>query len=288
MAVVVWGIEEWRFDSATIIVAAFGWALVNALSRSWLFTSKRGWQLSFREQQVAEHSVSLLHAVGSSVAALFVASDPKMQQDLIFSRCDWFRRVYPLTVGYMLYDSVLICLALGPYHTQLTRAERSLQWQYVGHHAFIIASGVYKTVMQPRAGDFAISVFLLQELTNVPHNLRLLSLTAGQSDRKWLSLDAASPWHLIVGVWFLLSYLVCRFGCVIWFLILYSQQTNVPLHLLHRTIPLKCSIGTALVVSLNLYWLRFIVAKVAARFHEMRSASEGQTRPRKSRTVEAD
>jgi hypothetical protein len=270
----VWGVEECIFDTAVAVVASFGWAVVNMLARYWLFTSKRGRHLSWREQQVSEHCTSLIHAVWSSAVALITASDPSMHTNIIFSRSDWFRRAYPVTVGYMLYDSVLIGLALGPYREHLTRAERSLQWQYVGHHAFIIATGFYKTVRQPEVGDFAVSVFLLQELTNIPHNLRLLSLTADKSERKWLSVDASSPWHLIIGIWFLLSYLVCRFGCVLWFCVLYARQISVPVYLVPTRIPLKCSVGTALVFSLNLYWLRFIVAKVAARINELRCAAK--------------
>jgi len=249
-------------DLSICVGWAVVWAVSNAASRAWFYPSRCS--ICYKEKQVAEHLVGLVHAVVSTAVALSVVSDPEMT-DVVYSRSEVWAWGWPITMGYILYDSVLISQAVWQYAHEFSPGEQKLHKQYMVHHAFILAAGFYKIFWQPPAGDFAGSIFLLLEATNIPHDIRQIATNAHRTDRKWLSLSDDSPAMLVLGVCFLVMYVLCRFGTIIWMFWLLAAQRGVPMLQVLSVVPYKCIIGTSMILALNLYWLTFIVAKVRKR-----------------------
>ena len=256
-------------DTVASLLWCAAWGGTNLVCRRWLYPTRA--TLSFRERQVAEHLTGLLHAIVSTGVALGVILPAEMRQDIIYSRSSVFEWGFPITLGYMLYDSVLIVQAVWVYFDEFTKGEQLLHKQYVAHHAFILAGGVYKILARPAAGDFAMSIFLLQEATNIPHDTRQVMLHGHMTEKPWLHVHENSPWHLILGVVFLILYVLCRLVSVVWLFWLYAAQKGVYFLQVLPMIPIKCLVGSSLILGMNLYWLSFIVAKVLRRIRSLTS-----------------
>eukprot|EP00658_Telonema_sp_P-2_P035577 TRINITY_DN25840_c0_g1_i2.p1 TRINITY_DN25840_c0_g1~~TRINITY_DN25840_c0_g1_i2.p1 ORF type:complete len:273 (+),score=38.46 TRINITY_DN25840_c0_g1_i2:61-879(+) len=250
-------------DVAVTLGWAALWTAANLfVARPWWFPSKN--KLTLREAQVAEYTVGLIHAVISTGIGAMVATDPSMRRDVIWSSSRVFGWGYLVTMGYMVYDFVLILQALAN-PTPFSKGERALQWQYVAHHILVMSAGFYKMVVRTGAGDLFGSVCLLLEATNIPHNLRQMLLSAKLTERPWIHVPESSPAMLLLGVCFLLMYLMCRFVLVLWLFVLYAAQIQVPLSQVFSNIPYKCTIGTSMLLAMNAYWMKFIVAKIVRR-----------------------
>ncbi|RKO84249.1 TRAM/LAG1/CLN8 homology domain-containing protein, partial [Blyttiomyces helicus] len=201
----------------------------------------------------AIHWVSMLHAVGITVAASFILNDPEMSADRIFAYNPYAGNVYAVACGYFLWDSI-ICLSyirhFGP------------GFAVHGVACFIVFIFSFRPfLMYYGAG------FLMFELSTPFLNIHWFCDKTGRT---------GSTLQLINGIVLLVVFFFARiclgfYNSADFYVNVYRRRAEIPTELI-----VTYSIANLLLNGLNVMWFSKMLTSVVSRFRKPGRKGKGK------------